>query len=122
MCVGEEGVLSVIEMWVLKDEEVDNDVVDMCGDDKENLQKDHDVGKDDDKNKDRDDDKDKDKGDNQEPATYSTLVDTGPVWQFRCTRPPTTKLTGAAIQKSLKIPNPFLLQAECRVINRACQV
>ena len=106
MCVGEEGVLSVIEMWVLKDEEVDNDVVDMCGDDKENLQKDHDVGKDDDKNKDRDDDKDKDKGDNQEPATYSTLVDTGPVWQFRCTRPPTTKLTGAAIQKSLKIPNP----------------
>ena len=77
---------------------------------------------DDDKNKDRDDDKDKDKGDNQEPATYSTQVDTGPVWQFRCTRPPTTKLTGAAIQKSLKIPNPFLLQAECRVINRACQV
>ena len=111
-----------MEMWVLKDEEVDNDVVDMCGDDKENLQKDHDVGKDDDKNKDRDDDKNKDKGDNQEPATYSTLVDTGPVWQFRCTRPPTTKLTGAAIQKSLKIPNPFLLQAECRVINRACQV
>ena len=40
-----------MEMWVLKDEEVDNDVVDMCGDDKENLQKDHDVGKDDDKNK-----------------------------------------------------------------------
>ena len=37
MCVGEEGVLSVMEMWVLKDEEVDNDVVDMCGDDKENL-------------------------------------------------------------------------------------
>ena len=35
-----------MEMWVLKDEEVDNDVVDMCGDDKENLQKDHDVGKD----------------------------------------------------------------------------
>ena len=71
-----------MEMWVLKDEEVDNDVVDMGGDDKENLQKDHDVGKDVDKNKDRDDDKDKDKGDNQEPATYSTLVDTGPVWQF----------------------------------------
>ena len=119
MCVGEEGALSVMERWVLKDED---GVVDMGGDDRENLSRDHDDGKDDDKNKDRDDDKDKDKGDNQEPATYSTLVDTGPVWQFRCTRPPTTKLTGAAIQKSLKIPNPFLLQAECRVINRACQV
>ena len=104
----------------MKGEDVDDDLVDMGGDDIEKISRDHDHGKDDDKNKDRDDDKDKD--DAKEPATYSTLVDTGPVWQFRCTRPPTTKLTGAAIQKSLKIPNPFLLQAECRVINRACQV
>ena len=61
----------MMERWVLKDED---GVVDMGGDDRENLSRDHDDGKDDDKNKDRDDDKDKDKGDDQEPATYSTLV------------------------------------------------
>ena len=37
MCVGEEGALSIMERWVLKGEDVDDDEVDMGGDEKENL-------------------------------------------------------------------------------------